>query len=99
MNTMTVQVMEKGGMYRATYSGITDIRKSYTANKVYMYRNATKHDKVACSGVENDGICYDVFDGERIGGWVGESVIVIIKIFNLGLDFYLKQAYNKIKKE
>lgn len=59
---MTVQVMEKGGMYRATYSEITDICKSYVDNKVYMYRNATKHDKVACSGVENDGICYDVSD-------------------------------------
>ena len=61
--TMAVQVMEKGGMYRATYSGITDIRKSYTSNKVYMYRNATKHDKVACSG---DGICYEVFDDDIV---------------------------------
>lgn len=57
---MTVQVMEKGGMYRATYSEITDICKSYVANKGYMYRNATKYDKVACSGVENDGICFDL---------------------------------------
>ena len=24
-----------------------------------MFRDATKHDKVACSGVENDCICYD----------------------------------------
>ena len=66
MNTMTVQVMEKGGMYRATYSGITDIRKSYVANKVYMFRDATKHDKVACSGVENDGIYYEVFDEDMV---------------------------------
>ena len=59
---MTVQVMEKGGMYRATYSGITDIRKSFVANKVYMLLN----DKVACSGVENDGIYYDVFDEDMV---------------------------------
>lgn len=63
---MTVQVMEKGGMYRATYSGITDIFKSYIGNRVYMFRDATKHDKVACSGVENDGICYDVLDDDRV---------------------------------
>lgn len=69
MNTMTVQVMEKGGMYRATYSGITDIRKSYVANKVYMYRNATKHDKMAYEmrdGTENEGICYELFDEDMV---------------------------------
>lgn len=66
---MTVQVMEKGGMYRATYSGITDMRKSYVANKVYMYRNATRHDKVACGmrgGTETDGICYELFDEDMV---------------------------------
>lgn len=65
---MTVQVMEKGGMYRATYSGITDMRKSYVANKVYMYRDATRHDKVACSGegIETDGICYELFDEDMV---------------------------------
>ena len=31
-----------------------------------MYREATKHDKVACSGVENGGICYDVLDDDRV---------------------------------